>query len=282
MLPEYILKEERSDNFPLLFVLGFVSAIGGFVAASALFPSESSLLAVIFASIPLVYPLMTKFLGDEKKEGESYFEEVIIYGALFLGQSVGFTLISLVRPEALQLQAEAAGIAGRATAPGLFFQILSNNLTVFTGILTVSAVIGSAGAFILVWNASVLGKFFGSILSQDPGNLGVLIACGPKLQSFFGVSRAGVLCYLPHAAFEMSGFITAGIAGSLISSAVYRNHFDKGVWTDYVAIVVLGLSLILTGAGLETGVFLAFLIGLVSSFFTIFYLIYYGESPYFK
>lgn len=242
MLPEYILKEERSDNFQLLFVLGFVSAIGGFVAASALFPSESSLLAVIFASIPLVYPLTTKFLEDEKEQEESYFEEVSIYGALFIGQVVGFMLISLVRPEALQLQAEAAGIAGRATAPGLFFQILSNNLMVFTGILAVSAIIGSAGAFILVWNASVLGNFFGHLLSQLQG-----------LELLTGNSQAATpIAYVPHATFEMGGFIIAGISGTMISAAVYREHFDKSTWLDIVKLIATGLLCVLVGAVIES------------------------------
>ena len=242
MLPEFILKEERTDNFPLLFVLGFFCSVAGFLAASRLFPSESSVMAVVFASIPLVYPLTTKFLADEGSQGDSYFEEIELYGALFTGQALGFTLISLVRPSAFSLQADVAGVSGRAVAEGLFVQVLSNNLAVFTGILAVSAIIGSAGAFILVWNASVLGKFFASLLENLKG-----------LEVLTGNSQvAAPVAYVPHATLEMTGFIIAGISGSMISAAVYREHFDKETWIDIVKLVLAGLGCVLLGALLET------------------------------
>jgi uncharacterized membrane protein SpoIIM required for sporulation len=242
MLPELILREERSDNYPLLFILGLVSAVAGYVAASAVFPGESALLSVIFASIPLVFPLTTKFLKDEKKSN-SYLEEVSVYGALFGGEALGFTVISFLRPQAFSLQADLAGITGMATEPGLFSTVLMNNLTVFTAILIVSAVIGSAGAFILVWNASILGKFFASLLNRLEG-----------LEIITGNSAAAPsLAYVPHATFEMTGFIVAGISGSLISAAVYREHFDWDTWYDLVRLVLVGIACILAGALLEAG-----------------------------
>ena len=121
-------------------------------------------------------------------------------------------------------------------------QILSNNLLVFTGILTVSAIIGSAGAFILVWNASVLGKFFASLLENLNG-----------LEVLTGNSQAATpIAYIPHATLEMTGFIIAGISGSMISAAVYREHLDSDTWMDIVKLVVVGLGFVLLGALLET------------------------------
>ena len=241
MLPELILKEERKDSFSLLFVLGLVSSLTGFLAAKVLFPSELPVLAVIFASIPLVYPLTTKFLADEKRQSESYFEEVEIYGSLFSGEALGFMLISLFNPGALSLQGSAAGISGNAVSPGFFLQVLSNNLMVFSGILAVSAAIGSAGAFILVWNASVLGRFFASLVNRLEG---VRVLTGTS-------ETASPLAYVPHASFEMAGFILAGISGSMISAAVYREHFDRRKWLDILKLVVLGLVFVLSGAVLE-------------------------------
>lgn len=241
MLPELILKEERKDDFLVLFGLGLFSSLAGFAAALVLFPSQLSVLSVIFASIPLVYPLTTKFLDDEKEEGDSYLEEVEIYGSLFLGQALGFMLVSFFRPGALSLQASVAGISGNAVSPGFFFEVLSNNLMVFSGILTVSAVIGSAGAFILVWNASVLGKFFASLISRLNG-----------FDVFTGTSEmASPLAYIPHASFEMAGFIIAGVSGSMVSAAVYREHFDSKTWFDIAKLILIGLACILTGAVLE-------------------------------
>ena len=236
MLPELILKEERTDDYPVLFLLGLLASVGGFFAARTLFPDQSNVLSVVFASLPLIYPLTAKFLEDEKEE-PSYIEEVSLYGALFAGQVFGFTALSLAYPESLSLQAEVAGLTGNAVVSGLFTQILTNNLLVFTGILAVSAIFGSAGAFILVWNASVMGKFFAELISRAQG-----------------WERAAPLLYFPHAAFEMTGFIIAGVAGSLISAAVYREHFDKETWKNLVLLVLSGVCCILIGASLETGI----------------------------
>jgi uncharacterized membrane protein SpoIIM required for sporulation len=242
MLPELILKEERLDNFALLFILGAASAFMGILAAAVLFPSEASILSVVFASIPLVYPLATKFLEAENSSEESYMEEIQIYAALFLGETFGFTLLSLFRPDMLSLQAEIAGVTGMATQPGLFMSIFTNNMMVFGGILTVSAVIGSAGAFILVWNASVLGKFFGVLLSSLEG-----------FDVITGSSQsASPIAYVPHATFEMTGFILAGISGSLVSAAVYREHFDRDTWWGILKLVLTGMLCIYIGAVLET------------------------------
>ncbi|WP_217907064.1 stage II sporulation protein M [Candidatus Nanohalobium constans] len=197
---------------------------------------------MVFASIPLVYPLATKFLEDEKAEGESYLEEIKIYLSLFAGEAVGFTMIGLSRPDMLTLQAQVAGISGMATQPVSFMSIFMNNMMVFFGILAVSAVIGSAGAFILVWNASVLGKFFASLLSRLDG-----------IEVLTGSSQAATpIAYIPHATLEMTGFILAGISGSMISAAVYREHFDWETWDHLVKLVLIGFACILAGALLET------------------------------
>jgi uncharacterized membrane protein SpoIIM required for sporulation len=241
MLPELILQEERMDNLPVLFLLGLISALIGFKAAEFLFPSEVSVLAVVFASIPLVYPLVTKFLDDEKGEDESYFEEVSIYGMLFLGETVGFSIVSYLNPKIFSLQAGVAGISGKATSPDFFVQILANNLMVFSAILLVSAIIGSAGAVILVWNASVLGKFFSTLIKRLEG---AEVVTG-------GLNTPSPLAYVPHATFEMTGFIIAGVTGSVISAAVYRRHFDWRTWDHIIKLAVLGILCIIIGAMLE-------------------------------
>lgn len=242
MLPELILREERTDNYPLLVVLGVISSAAGFFAARFLFPSEVSVMSVVFASLPLVYPLATKFLQDEKESGSFYLEEIRIYMSLFIGQAIGFTMLALSRPEIFTLQARVAGLSGMATQEGLFSSVLFNNLAVFFGIFGVAAIIGSAGAFILVWNASVLGKFFAALLSRLEG-----------FEILTGTTQTATpVAYLPHAALEMTGFVIAGIAGSLVSAAVYREHFDYETWNRLVKIVLLGLAFILAGALLET------------------------------
>ncbi|MFB6100240.1 MAG: stage II sporulation protein M [Candidatus Nanohalobium sp.] len=237
MLPELILREEHTDNYPLLFLLGLAASVAGFFAATTLFPRQSAVLSVVFASLPLVYPLTTKFLEDEDGDDQSYVEEVSLYAALFAGQVFGFTMLSMANPEVFALQAEVAGFSGNAVVSGLFTQVLFNNLIVFTGILAVSAIFGSAGSFILVWNASVMGKFFAELMMK-----------------FQGLKKSTPLLYFPHAAFEMTGFIIAGVSGSLISAAVYREHFDRDTWRNLVILVLAGVGCIFVGASLETGI----------------------------
>jgi len=108
--------------------------------------------------------------------------------------------------------------------------------------LGLATVIGSAGAFVLTWNASVLGVFFARLLDAIESSSG-LFTCKPT---------PSPLCYAPHAFFEMTGFVIAGVCGSLISAALYREHFEKEVWIDYAKLLGLGLFMVLFGAFLET------------------------------
>ena len=247
MLPELIFREERLQNLSLVAFLGLTCSILGFKIAEFVFPSELGLVAVFLAAIPLVYPLTKYFLEDEKNQ-RPHVPEVLTYGALFLGQVVGFFVIGYFNPEALSLQVSmfqpqiaSMGITGYATSGNVFMQILLNNLRVFTVIFGVATIIGSAGAFILTWNASVLGVFFAKLSSS--------IESGKDIISCSGTPSP--LCYAPHTFFEMTGFIIAGVAGSLISAALYRENFDRETWKDYSKLIGLGILMILLGAFLE-------------------------------
>jgi len=241
MLPELIYREERSEDYPLLLMLGTFSVLIGFGAASFLFPSEADLLTVVFASIPLVYPLTRYFLEDEEN-GSPHIPEIQVYGSIFIGEVAGFLALGMMFPDSFTLQSSIVGASGFAVFGGSFFGILFNNLTVFGAILSLATFIGSAGAFVLTWNASVLGVFFAKLLDSIESNSG-LFTCRPT---------PSPLCYAPHAFFEMTGFVIAGICGSLISAALYREHFKKELWIDYAKLLVLGLLMIFLGAFLET------------------------------
>ncbi len=145
--------------------------------------------------------------------------------------SFAFFFLGTVFPDVFSLQNQVVGLTGAATSQASFFSILGNNLLVFSGILVVSAIIGSAGAFILTWNASVLGFFLAHIFQDSPGK---------------------VLAYLPHATLEMTGFIVGGVSGTLISVAVYREHFERDTWINLAKLAISGVFLIVLAAILET------------------------------
>lgn len=246
MLPEVILREENLKRYDLLFLTGLISALVGFVIASFAFPSRMAVFTVVFAALPLVYPLTTKFLEDENNN-KPHRAEIFSYFSLFVGQSTAFLILGILAGDSFQAQMDVIGATGNFFSfDSLFVQILSNNLTVFALIFLAAALVGSAGAFILTWNASVLGVFFSHLLSLQ----GTEEYVSPVM-------------YIPHATMEMSGFIIAGITGSMVSAAIYREHFNFDSWQDYGLLLGLGASCVLTGAFLETGILYGFLSSLV-------------------
>ncbi|MFB6116689.1 MAG: stage II sporulation protein M [Candidatus Nanosalina sp.] len=230
MLERIFLLEEEKQNFRLLAVLGLLSGIVGFTVARILFPSQSDILSVLFAAIPLIYSLTEKFLEDES-EKLPHVPEVEMYLSIFAGLSLAFGLLSVHFPGSFDAQSAIVGLSSAAVQDVSFSLILTNNLTVFSSIFIVSMFIGSAGAFILSWNASVFGVFMAKVASSDP---------------------LMTLSYLPHSLFEMSGFVIGGIAGSLISAAAYRGDFDREIWMDYIKLLLAGIGCIVIGALLET------------------------------
>ncbi len=243
MLPELIYREERKEDYKALYGLGLLAGIIGFLVAWIVFPGNLSIVAVVFAAIPLVYPLNRYFFEDEK-ERAPHLQEVLVYGSLFAGLTTAFFILGLNFQDAFELQSQLVGAAGFATqAEAAFTSVFLNNITVFGIILLAALFVGSAGAFVLTWNASVLGFFFATLVKDFR-----------SAEEFFSCSNPdpSPLCYLPHTTFEMGGFIVAGVAGTLISAAVYRKDFETELWKDYSKLVLAGVLLVLVGAVLET------------------------------
>jgi len=248
MLPELILREEKEGKLAYVMLLGLLSGFTGFGLAKLFFPGMTDILSVVFASIPLVYPLTSVFLDDER-DGRPHTPEIEFYGSLFLGQVVSFLVLGLLFFQDFEMQTgvfseqvSSLGLAGNAVLPDVFFAVLANNVLLYLSIFAVAAIIGSAGAFILTWNASVLALFLASLLSELQGLKEVVLGSG---------QTPSPVAYVPHATFEMAGFIVAGIAGSLVSAAVYREHFDLDTWKDLAKLFATGLLFILLGAVLE-------------------------------
>lgn len=238
MLPELILYEEEQTNLPILFMAGLLSGIAGFLFASQFFPSQREILAPVFASIPLIYPLMAYYLENEQKP--DFIDETTVYAAMFLGQASAFSLIAMALPETFSLQMEIIGLTGHATASEVTFtSVFTNNIMVFGAILLSAFFLGSSGAFILSWNASVLGVFFAHLM-RDLSGLEIIY------------STASPLAYMPHASLEMTGFMIAGILGTTASASVYRKHWGLEHWKQLGLLGVVGFVAILTGAVIET------------------------------
>ncbi|MFB6147325.1 MAG: hypothetical protein ABEJ66_00420, partial [Candidatus Nanohaloarchaea archaeon] len=232
----------------------------GYGATKLLFPSQADILGVAFASIPLIYPLMEELTTDERDDRD-YMPEIFSYSALFTGEVLAFTVLGLLT-DGFGLQRRVIGLSGQAVGGASFTGILSNNLVVYLGIFGLAALIGSAGAIVLTWNASVLGVFLADLVSGIPETT-ALLACSAGKLSSLGVQNASPLCYLPHASFEMGGFLLAGLTGSMVSAAVYRRDLDEEVWENFSWLLVTGVSAIVTGAALEAGQVVIFAVSLL-------------------
>ncbi len=238
MLPELILYEEEQTNMLLLFVAGMVAGIAGFLFANQFFPSQRAILAPVFASIPLIYPLMAYYLENEEKP--DFIDETMVYGSMFAGQASAFLLIALVIPDTFSLQMEIIGLSGHAVASEVtFMSVFMNNIMVFGAILLAAFFLGSAGAFILTWNASVLGVFFAHLL-RDLSGFEILYSTGSPL------------AYVPHASLEMTGFMIAGILGTTASASICRKHWEFEHWKQLILLGIIGVIAIILGAVIET------------------------------
>jgi uncharacterized membrane protein SpoIIM required for sporulation len=234
MISELILREERNYNEAAIFGLGIVCSAVGSAVSMAVIPSGSGYTAAAFAALAIVTPLHRYlFSGDTDR----VIKGTGIYIILFAGIATGFTAVSAIEPDVLT--AQGTYLSGNATSPASFSSLLLNNMTVFVVTGFLSTVLGSAGAFVLAWNASVMGKFFGSKVSNG------LLVSGCE-------ASPGVICYLPHSLFEITGFATAGIAGTLVSGAVISRKMDKPTWIKITEICLFGVGLIVTGAAIES------------------------------
>lgn len=230
MLPELILKEEYEADLKGLTVLSALSGILGIYVAYSFFSDNQAVLAPLIAAVPLVYPLMDYYF--KKEEDLDFKAETEVYGAMFLGLVAAFFLSGIAFPDFFDTQLQTTGLTGEATASEpTFTGVFTHNITLFGTIILVSAILGSAGAFILALNASMVGVFFSQIALDSP-----MLA----------------IAYIPHTALEMSGFIVAGILGTTVSASVYREHFEMQHWLNLCHLLFLGFAAITLGAFIET------------------------------
>jgi uncharacterized membrane protein SpoIIM required for sporulation len=251
MLPEIILREEETLNIPALIGLGFIAGVIGIWASMEFFSSNQSLLAPMIAALPLVFPLMNYYFRHERDE--NFEDETIVYGSLFFGVLISFFVAALYIPDFFAAQAQTTGLTGQAIAQGpTFVGVFTHNLTLYFSILLISALLGSAGVFILSLNASMVGVFFGNLFSSMPNSFAALTACSEEQIAAVGMQRPSFLCYLPHTFFEMGGFIIAGVLGTTLSATVYREHFGLNHWKKLALYFLIGLVSVFIGALLET------------------------------
>lgn len=225
--------------------------------------SLAGLFTVIFTLIPSVYfatllikkeEMLEEFYVKkhyEKKFWERHKTDILIFMFFFAGITLTFAAWTTILPQDffhVQLVTicgmrhmeicQTLGITGMTAQPQFtsFMMYLTNNLNVLMFAFIFSFIFGAGAIFIIIWNASILG-----------------VVIGYMSKAVWEIPGAS-LGFLPHGIPEIAGYICAGLAGGLISAAVLR-RVDRVtiriVVFDALKVLVLGIILIILGAGIE-------------------------------
>ncbi|HLD57261.1 MAG TPA: stage II sporulation protein M [archaeon] len=260
MLESIIGFKELTKRPYLMFIWTFVVASIAIILSTRVSVNVGGinlhgLFAVMFVILPSAY-FLTRFIIREERLDEKeiakhykrsiwkrYEKETLVLLAYFFGLVLSFALWSfVVQPGFFQIQnleiARIIGGTGNAAYDGFnFANIFLNNAYVFAFSFLFSFLFGAGAVFIIVWNASILGVRIAQL--------------SPAVWDIPGQS----LQFLPHGVFEIGGYILAAIAGGIISAAIIRKHHKRGVFKtillDSAVIFIIGLILIVVGAGIE-------------------------------
>jgi len=251
---------ERKEH---AFFLGLFYTFIGFFSARIIFPEGTGLMAVAFTSILLI-PSINALLKLEEnveirekklsirlllRDHKDIFK---VYLFMFMGIFVAFLIIGLMTPYSsiwrlYGSQLSSAGMVGNALWVQSFFRLLLNNLLVFAVCFLLSLVYGAGSIIFLTWNASVWSvviAYFIKLHYLDAQTLGLV----------------SIVAILPHLITEGIAYISAAIAGGVVSKAALREKlFSKNfnhIMSDSVIILAAGFVLVIISCFVESYFFM--------------------------
>lgn len=204
----------------------------------------------------------------------THFGVVRSYSWIFIGMVIAFSFWSIALPAAVEAEKCSgslclppkelvfseqkkvySAITGKATANVIgegvcfgngrsfercFFLIFNNNFGVMARAILFSFIWGAGAIELLGWNASVIGFFIGSEITEKS----------------FDAGLARAVSYLPHGVPEILSYFIAAIAGGIIHAAVSKSTFRKNelkvVFVDVVLLMLLSTIILVIGAIIET------------------------------
>ncbi|MBW2970647.1 stage II sporulation protein M, partial [Candidatus Woesearchaeota archaeon] len=145
------------------------------------------------------------------------------------------------------------GLRGQASVVSQAAAYVRNNIIVFLACFLLSVFYGAGSIIFLTWNASVWGAFFG--FTAKLSSVGAHSSPSIILVNFFRVIGP----IMPHMVLEALSYISAAIAGGVLSKAVLREKpFSKmfnHVLTDSLILLGLGIIAVFIAAVIEAAVF---------------------------
>lgn len=265
MVLEQLFKPRWIEGKEHAFFLGFIYSVIGLISARFIFPSSVGLMSVAFTSILLIPSLAVLLKLEENIEiREAKFSIRLLFNDhkdifkayifMFLGIFFAYSFVALLLPEQsigkfFGVQLRSTGISGFASFNSIFLGLLLNNILVFVICFVLSLVYGAGSVLFLTWNASVWGTTFSYFVRQSYSQSGNLLAEFAK----------SIVPFLPHMTTEALSYLSAAIAGGVVSKAVLREKlFSKKfhhIITDALMILLIGFVLVLIAGFIEVKVY---------------------------
>lgn len=275
MVLESIISVFKAEKNPFqLFYIGFAYVTIAIFLSMWISMEYSSLIMVfftVFAAIPLVY----NALKDEEKKDiiiksnitflkeHSKLLAVILF--LFLGATIAFAFWYTILPQNIvstlfssqikTISGINSYIVGNAVqSAGMFKLILLNNIKVMTFCIFFSFIYGFGAAFILIWNASVIGAAIGNFIRTRIEITAATLGLG-SIADYFQYFSISLSRYLIHGIPEIVAYIMAGIAGGIISMAIIRHDFGsqkfEKILFDSSELMLIAMLILVFAAFLE-------------------------------
>jgi len=253
----------------ITFVISFGSIIAAY-NISPMHASVLSVAFITIGLIPVIHNILAKEEYEEaieRKSAVTFFARhinlILIYVFIFVGVILAFTVAFMVFPPEVNqtlfqeqinafcfLQEDACSenlplsITGNATGSNLgycidktmqdpflcAFVVFENNAKVLLFIIILSLLYGAGAIYIIAWNASIIGLFFGEmLLTFEYG----------KAFSFAMVMLIG------HGPAELLAYIFGALAGAVLSAMISRGQFLSHEFStivkDVLFLALLGL-----------------------------------------
>jgi hypothetical protein len=304
-------KNIRKNPF-FIFIITVIVTLGSIFFAHQLFPKESSVLSVAFVTIalvPIIHNILAKEEYEEvlaRKSSTSFlsrhYKVILLYVWIFIGVIFAFSLAYVVTPQEMkadvfnqQINAYCA-ITGScdplpASITGQFsgafnacqnpntrnvfscsVYIFENNFSVLIFIILLSVLYGAGAIFIIVWNASILGLFFGEMILTGGVMKGLSLAQG---------------MIIGHGPPELLSYVFGALAGAILSSMISKGQLLKHEFSiiskDLIFLLVLAFISVFFGAFVEAvGILgfvnLYFILGFIYVLIIIFLFFFFGKN----
>src|SRR3989344_2376944 len=234
---------ELLEKRPLMaFLLSSFFIIIGFISSLFIFYSELSIGMIAISSL-LILPFVTKILQyhkEKKKKSRVFIKSILVkhdkiiefYISLFFGMVLSYIFLFSIIPSHIvdvSFQHQLSKFSPGDFVSPPFFEIIKNNLVIVVIAFSFSVFYGAGSIFVLNYNASIIGAFYGFILRSFLYSMPISI---------------NIVSLIPHTFLEILAYLLASIAGGILA------HGKKD-YKDATTFFVLSILLIVIAGYFE-------------------------------